>query len=116
MYGTRIGFYSGDVKELLNDVKYMAPTIFASVPRLLNRVYDKVSQNYPSANSYKEKLNFGILNQQKSRILRILINYDQYTMIMCVFSVHTFLGCLRLPSQGIEMLNRISYPSRVGAC
>lgn len=41
--GAKVGFYSGDVKELLNDIKYLQPTIFASVPRLLNRIYDKVS-------------------------------------------------------------------------
>lgn len=40
--GARIGFYSRDVKELLNDIKLLKPTLFASVPRLLNRVYDKV--------------------------------------------------------------------------
>jgi len=40
--GGQIGFYSGDVKELLNDIQYLRPTYFASVPRLLNRIYDRV--------------------------------------------------------------------------
>jgi len=30
------------VKELLNDIKYLRPTYFPSVPRLMNRIYDKV--------------------------------------------------------------------------
>ena len=42
MMGAKIGFFRGDVKELVNDIQALKPTIFVSVPRLLNRVYDKV--------------------------------------------------------------------------
>ncbi|XP_067935181.1 long-chain-fatty-acid--CoA ligase 1-like [Watersipora subatra] len=47
--GFKIGFYSGDVKELLNDIKYLRPTMFASVPRLLNKIYDKVMSTLGSS-------------------------------------------------------------------
>jgi hypothetical protein len=40
--GGAIGFYSGDVQRLLDDISTLRPTIFASVPRLWNRIYDKV--------------------------------------------------------------------------
>ena len=43
MNGAKIGFYRGDVKLLIEDIQALQPTIFVSVPRLLNRVYDKVS-------------------------------------------------------------------------
>jgi len=39
---TRIGYYQGDTLKLLDDVVELQPTIFASVPRLFNRIYDKV--------------------------------------------------------------------------
>ena len=42
MYGGRIGFYSGDVKKLIDDVKELKPTLFIAVPRILYRIYDKV--------------------------------------------------------------------------
>lgn len=42
MHGARIGFFSGDVKLLTNDMQALRPTIFPTVPRLLNRMYDKV--------------------------------------------------------------------------
>jgi long-subunit acyl-CoA synthetase (AMP-forming) len=32
----------GDVAELLDDVLELRPTIFTSVPRLYNRIYDRV--------------------------------------------------------------------------
>lgn len=40
--GGRIGFFQGDVRKLMDDIKELQPTVFPSVPRLLNRVYDKV--------------------------------------------------------------------------
>ncbi|KAF9407409.1 Long chain acyl-CoA synthetase 7 peroxisomal [Podila epigama] len=39
---TRIGYYQGDTLKLLDDVAILQPTIFVSVPRLFNRIYDKV--------------------------------------------------------------------------
>ncbi|KAF9115941.1 Long chain acyl-CoA synthetase 7 peroxisomal [Mortierella sp. AM989] len=38
----RIGYYQGDTLKLLDDVAVLHPTIFVSVPRLFNRIYDKV--------------------------------------------------------------------------
>ena len=40
--GAAIGFYSGDVQALLDDVLLLRPTIFCSVPRLWNRIHDRV--------------------------------------------------------------------------
>ncbi len=42
MSGSRIGFFRGDIKTLADDIQELKPTIFISVPRLLNRIYDKV--------------------------------------------------------------------------
>uniref|UniRef100_A0A1I8JJY1 Long-chain-fatty-acid--CoA ligase n=1 Tax=Macrostomum lignano TaxID=282301 RepID=A0A1I8JJY1_9PLAT len=41
MHGMRIGFYRGDILTLVDDMKELKPTIFCTVPRLLNRIYDK---------------------------------------------------------------------------
>ena len=41
--GGSIGFYQGDIKKLIDDIKEVQPTIFCTVPRVLNRVYSKVS-------------------------------------------------------------------------
>ncbi|KAG0310196.1 hypothetical protein BGZ99_000597 [Dissophora globulifera] len=38
----RIGYYQGDTLKLLDDVAILQPTVFVSVPRLFNRIYDKV--------------------------------------------------------------------------
>nr|XP_040038526.1 LOW QUALITY PROTEIN: long-chain-fatty-acid--CoA ligase 6 [Gasterosteus aculeatus aculeatus] len=41
-HGGRIGFYQGDIRLLPDDMKGLGPTIFPGVPRLLNRMYDKI--------------------------------------------------------------------------
>ena len=40
--GAGIGFYQGDTLKLMDDIAILRPTIFVSVPRLFNKVYDKV--------------------------------------------------------------------------
>eukprot|EP00921_Rhytidocystis_pertsovi_P005287 GHVQ01009144.1.p1 GENE.GHVQ01009144.1~~GHVQ01009144.1.p1 ORF type:complete len:395 (+),score=62.68 GHVQ01009144.1:70-1254(+) len=40
--GGRLGFYSGDTTKLLDDIRSLKPSVFVSVPRLYNRINDKV--------------------------------------------------------------------------
>jgi long-chain acyl-CoA synthetase len=42
MTGACVGFYQGDTLKLIEDIKALRPTIFPSVPRLYNRIYDKI--------------------------------------------------------------------------
>lgn len=41
--GVRIGFYGGDVLKLTDDCIALKPTFFPSVPRLYNKIYDKIN-------------------------------------------------------------------------
>ncbi|XP_027283301.1 long-chain-fatty-acid--CoA ligase 6 isoform X7 [Cricetulus griseus] len=41
-HGGRVGFFQGDIRLLSDDMKALRPTIFPVVPRLLNRMYDKI--------------------------------------------------------------------------
>jgi len=40
--GGAVGFYSGDIHRLSDDYKALRPTVSPAVPRVLNRIYDKV--------------------------------------------------------------------------
>ncbi|XP_069835883.1 long-chain-fatty-acid--CoA ligase 5 [Dendropsophus ebraccatus] len=40
--GAKVGFFQGDIRLLTDDMKTLRPTIFPTVPRLLNRIYDKI--------------------------------------------------------------------------
>ncbi|XP_030306092.1 long-chain-fatty-acid--CoA ligase 1 [Calypte anna] len=41
-HGGRIGFFQGDIRLLMDDLKALQPTVFPVVPRLLNRMFDKI--------------------------------------------------------------------------
>lgn len=61
MYGAggKVGFFQGDIKLLPDDMKTLQPTVFPVVPRLLNRVYDKV-QSGAQTPFKKWLLNFAV--------------------------------------------------------
>ncbi|XP_062575832.1 long-chain-fatty-acid--CoA ligase 1-like isoform X2 [Saccostrea cucullata] len=55
MHGCRVGFFRGDVKLLTEDMQALKPTLFITVPRLLNRIYDKI-ENSVQGSAFKSKL------------------------------------------------------------
>lgn len=56
MHGCSCGFYSGDPLKLLDDMKALKPTIFASVPRLFNRIYDRILAGLKEKSYFKQYL------------------------------------------------------------
>ncbi|KAF7665661.1 hypothetical protein LDENG_00135990 [Lucifuga dentata] len=47
-HGARVGFYQGEISLLMDDMKTLKPTFLPVVPRLLNRIYDKVLSSVTS--------------------------------------------------------------------
>lgn len=72
IHGARIGYFQGDIRFLMDDLTTLKPTIFPVVPRLLNRMFDKI---YGQANSTLKRriLEFAFRrkeNEMKSGIMR----------------------------------------------
>jgi len=42
--GASIGFYQGNIKLLLDDIAQLKPTVFPSVPRVLNKLHDRIME------------------------------------------------------------------------
>jgi long-chain acyl-CoA synthetase len=40
--GASVGFFSGEILKIMDDLSVLKPTIFPTVPRLLNKVFDRV--------------------------------------------------------------------------
>ncbi|NXE38286.1 ACSL5 ligase, partial [Ptilorrhoa leucosticta] len=57
--GAKVGFFQGDIKLLTDDMKTLKPTLFPVVPRLLNRVYDKI-QSGANTPVKRHLLNFAV--------------------------------------------------------
>ncbi len=61
----RIGFYSGNMLKLTEDMKYLKPTLFVSVPRLFNKMYDKIHNKMSTLTGLKK---FIATNGLKSKL------------------------------------------------
>ncbi|MBX9640199.1 MAG: AMP-binding protein, partial [Mycobacteriaceae bacterium] len=54
--GASVGFFRGNILGLIEDIALLKPTIFPSVPRLLNRIYDKITAAVNQLPPLKRKL------------------------------------------------------------
>ena len=54
--GATIGFFSGDVQKLKDDLAWIRPTIFTTVPRLLLRFHDNIKMNLQQLKGCKKIL------------------------------------------------------------
>jgi len=54
--GGQVGFFQGDPLKLVDDLLHIHPTVFASVPRLLNRIHDKLRAGVREKGGIAEKL------------------------------------------------------------
>ncbi|XP_069467891.1 long-chain-fatty-acid--CoA ligase 5 [Ambystoma mexicanum] len=78
--GGRVGFFQGDIRLLTDDMKTLRPTVFPTVPRLLNRIYDKI-QSGANTPFRKRLLNFAVARkcaEVKQGIIRNDSIWDQY--------------------------------------
>ena len=66
--GAKIGYYRGDTLKIVEDCQELKPTVFVSVPRLYNRIYDKVIAGAEAAGGLKKKLFYMALNSKLERV------------------------------------------------
>lgn len=68
--------FVGDVLKLLDDVAQAKPTIFPAVPRLLNRIYDKILQTVNSSSPIRRFLFYRGLDYKKKLLRRGILRQD----------------------------------------
>lgn len=54
--GGRIGFFTGDIKFLLDDLMALKPTLFAGVPRVFARFQERINHSVENASFIQRKL------------------------------------------------------------
>lgn len=110
-YGTQIGYFGGDVLKLTDDCQVLKPTLFPSVPRIYNRIYDKIQarlkeltgmRNYVATKAITSKL-FYLENYAT-------YNYGFYDRIVCNKFKAILGGNVRIMATGsapisVEVLN-----------
>ncbi|KAH9489211.1 Long-chain-fatty-acid--CoA ligase 1 [Bulinus truncatus] len=65
LHGGRIGYYSRDVRLLTEDLMELRPTLFATVPRVLNRLYDTVYAQVKNSRIKSTMLRWALESKQK---------------------------------------------------
>ncbi|KAF0911615.1 hypothetical protein E2562_011232 [Oryza meyeriana var. granulata] len=68
-YGVAIGFYQGDNLKLMDDLAALRPTVFASVPRLYNRIYAAITNAVKESGGLKERLFHAAYNAKRQAII-----------------------------------------------
>ena len=68
MGGGAVGFFSGNIANFLDDMMALKPTISPAVPRLFNRIYDKVQSGL--GNSALKRFLFNLALTSKENELR----------------------------------------------
>lgn len=48
MFGISIGYSSGDIKNLIQDIQLLRPTLFGSFPGFFTKIYEKINENIES--------------------------------------------------------------------
>lgn len=99
VHGARIGYFQGDIRVLMDDLIALKPTIFPVVPRLLNRMFDKI---YGQANTPLKRhvLEFAFRRKEaeiKSGIMRRDSVWDKIIFKKVQASVG---GCVRMMVTG----------------
>lgn len=77
MVGGAVGFYSGDIRRLADDLLALKPTMMPAVPRLLNRLYDK-AQSEISSSKIKRLLFNMALSAKESELKRLEIYFFKF--------------------------------------
>jgi long-chain acyl-CoA synthetase len=76
--GGSIGFFEGDIKKLVDNIKELKPTIFATVPRLLNRIYARINENISKSSGLKQKLFKLAFSRKEKEILQGIVRNDSF--------------------------------------
>uniref|UniRef100_A0A1I8I4L2 long-chain-fatty-acid--CoA ligase n=1 Tax=Macrostomum lignano TaxID=282301 RepID=A0A1I8I4L2_9PLAT len=89
--GMRVGFFRGDVRQLMEDMQALRPTLFCTVPRLLNRMYDRVLAGV-SGSVIKSKLLQMAVDRKTRMLERGIIRRDTMWDKLVFSKVHQLTG------------------------
>lgn len=104
--GGRVGYFSGDIKKLSDDMKLIKPTMFPCVPRVLNKIYGRIMETASKSPIKSWLLNMAFEAKKKQLQNRVFDNNTLWDHL--VFSkIRALLGGhVRLIPVGSAPLNQ----------
>ena len=99
--GASIGFYRGDPSMLIQDIVACRPTLFAAVPRVLNKIYDKVLAGVKKSSNGKQLLFEAALRAKTEGLKRGLLKHEFYDdLVFNHLKERLGMDCIRFMSCG----------------
>ena len=92
VHGAAMGFSRGDPKLLLEDLQALKPTVFPTVPRILNRVYDRVLNGVNQSGFVKRFLFNTGLSWKTSYLQQGIITQNTFWDWLVFSKIRAFLG------------------------
>nr|KAG5707715.1 hypothetical protein BaRGS_003290 [Batillaria attramentaria] len=90
-HGGHVGFYSRDIKLLFDDFQALKPTQFTAVPRLLNKIRDKVITGVQGSKVKSALLNMA-LKSKLAEVRRGIIRKDSIWDKLVFHKIQALLG------------------------
>eukprot|EP00939_MAST-03C_sp_MAST-3C-sp1_P002214 g2214.t1 len=82
--GGSVGYFRGDTAKIVDDLRALRPTIFPSVPRLFNRIFERITRTAQSKSAVERSL-FSAALKSKSYHLQRSGTYDHALWDAVVF-------------------------------
>jgi len=89
--GGKVGFYQGDIKLLTSDMQALQPTLFPTVPRLLNRIHDTVRSNVKDSRIKEFFFNLA-LSRKQAAVKNGVFQRDTIWDYIAFKKIHDLLG------------------------
>jgi long-chain acyl-CoA synthetase len=83
--GSAVGFYSGELVTLLDDVTTLRPTLFASVPRIFNKLCERILQSVQASGGFYQSLFDTAFESKRGNLKKNSVN-KSYVWDTLVFS------------------------------
>lgn len=91
MAGGAVGFYSGNLHTLTDDMKALKPTILPTVPRFLNRMYDACVATANKTSIFRHIFNFA-LAAKTEQLYKGIVRRDSIWDTLVFWSVRQRVG------------------------
>jgi long-chain acyl-CoA synthetase len=86
-------FFQGDTAKLLDDIAELKPTVFCSVPRLFNRIFDKVLGGVKAKGGLAAYLFNTAYNTKKGHLEKTVNHWLWDRVVFAGVSILVFLFC-----------------------
>ncbi|KAJ5069842.1 long-chain-fatty-acid--coa ligase 5 [Anaeramoeba ignava] len=80
-YGSKIGFSTGDITRLVDELQLVKPTVFTTVPRVLSKVYEKITQGLQKKSVFSRYL-FQVAYEAKKKAIENGESYDLWDKLV----------------------------------